>query len=467
MAGGQGSVLFLFLVYVLAARALGAAGFGDFTLGMTIATVFMALPAWGTSRYASILAARDSGRTAEILSSSIGLTLLLALVSFPLVWLTSVLATPREVVAWVALLIGVDLLAREYAILLRLLLRVHDAFLVDMLTVFAERGLMVVGAIAVLLIEPDPRYLAGAFAAGRVAGAAVTTVLFVRRVGGFYPRFDFPPLRDLWRGGTPIAVRRAIGSLSFRVDTLFLGVMRSASEVGWYGTVYTLMDGVVMLPSIVTGSLGPTLSANFGEGRRDVVIRLYQRGLKYLVTVGMFVAAVFAVLADFVVATLYGSEFAPAATALRILSVTVVFIFVRRHATEVLDNVDRRSATAWIFGAGLVINVTLNFALIPRFGYLGAAAATVVTEGYLMTAMLWTLHRAAYAGSLVRTLRAPVLATVLHVITMWALLESPLVACAAGGIVYLAGLTLLGAWDDKDWLIFQGVVTRIRGRVEW
>jgi hypothetical protein len=83
-----------------------------------------------------------------------------------------------------------------------------------------------------------------------------------------------------------------------------------------------------------------------------------------------------------------------------------------------------------------------------------------------MTAMLWTLHRAAYAGSLVRTLRAPVLATVLPVITMWGLVESPLVAGAAGGIVYLAGLTLLGAWDDKDRLIFQGVVTRIRGWVE-
>jgi O-antigen/teichoic acid export membrane protein len=165
----------------------------------------------------------------------------------------------------VALLLGVDLVARECATLLRLLLRVHDAFLVEMLTVFAERAFMVVGALAVLLIEPDARLLAGALAAGRVSGAAVTTVLFVRRVEGCSARFEVPSLRGLWRGGTPLAVRRAIGSLSFRVDTLFLGVMRSASEVGWYGTVYMLMDGVLMLPTIVTGSLGPTLSANFGE----------------------------------------------------------------------------------------------------------------------------------------------------------------------------------------------------------
>lgn len=43
-------------------------------------------------------------------------------------------------------------------------------------------------------------------------------------------------------------------------------------------------------------------------------------------------------------------------------------------------------------------------------------------------------------------------------------MESPLVAGVAGGIVYLGGLTLLGAWDDKDRLLLQGVVARVRGR---
>ena len=465
MAGGQGSVVFLFLVYILAARALGAAAYGDFTLGLTIATIFMALPAWGTGRYASILAAREPERTSAILAGSLGLTLLLALGYFPLVWLTSSLVTPRTAVAWVALLLGADLLTREYSILLRLLLRVHGGFLDEMVTVYAERGFMVVGALAVLLVDPSPVRLAGALAAGRTAGAVVTTVLFVRRVGAFSLRLERGLLRHLWSAGTPIAVRRAVGQLNFRVDTLLLGVMRSASEVGWYGTVYTLMDGVVMLPSIVTGSLGPTLSANFAEGQRDVVARLYQRGLKYLLYVGIFLAAVFAVLADVVVADLYGSEYAPAAAALRILAVSVVFIFVRRHATEVLDNVDLRSATAWIFGAGLLMNVVLNLVLIPRYGYLGAATATVVSEGYLMGAMLWTLHRSAYVASFMRTLFAPAIAIVPPALLMWRLADSPFLAVTASAIAYLATLTLLGVWDETDRLALRSAAASLRKRL--
>lgn len=466
MAGGQGSIVLLFLIYVLAARALGAAGYGDFTLGMTIAMLLMALPAWGTARYASILAARSPERTRLIVAEGVGLICLLALVYFPLVWLTSTLVTSREAVVWVALLLGLDLISREVSILLRLLLRVHDAFLIDMVSVYAERLLMVAGALVVLIVAPEPAWLAGALAAGRVGGTAVTAVLFVRRVGGFVPRFRLEPLRELWRGGTPIAVRRAIGSLSFRVDTVFLGAMRSATEVGWYGTVYTLMDGFLMLPSIVTGSLGPTFSANFAEGRRDVVIRLYRRGLKYLLAAGVFVGAAFAVLADFVVETVYGSEYAPAAAALRLLSVTVIFIFVRRQATEVLDNVDLRSTTAWIFGVGLLVNVVLNLMLIPRYGYLGAAAATVVTEGYLMAAMLWSLHRASYGATFFRILGPPALAIVLPVLIMWLVPVSPLVSGPIAGVVYLAGLTLLGVWDDKDRMLLSTLTHRGKAEAE-
>lgn len=463
VAGGQGSVLLLFVTYILAARVLGAAGYGDFTLGMTIALLLMALPAWGTARYTSILAARDPGRTLEIVSGGAGLILVLGAAYLPLVWLTASLVSPSAVVVQVALLLGVDFITREVSILLRMLLRVHDAFATEMTTVYAERVLMFVIAVATLVAAPGPVPLAMALMAGRSAGTAVTIVLFARRVGRFWPRFQLRALRDLWRGGTPIAIRRAIGSLSFKLDTVFLGAMRSSVEVGLYGTVYTLMDGVLMLPTVVTGSMGPTLSANFAQDRHEVVGRLYRRGLKYLVLAGLFLAAVFAVLSEAVVDLLYGAEYARSAAALRILSISVVFVFVRRQATEVLDNVDLRSTTAWIFAAGLLVNVVLNFVLIPPFGYLGAAAATVVTEGYLMAAMLWALHKASYTSEWLRSFGAPALAMAVGVVPMWLLRDSPAAAVAACAVTYLVGLTALGVWDDKDRLVLEGVAAKFRG----
>ena len=455
-------MLLLFVTYILAARALGAADYGDFTLGMTVALLLMALPAWGTARYASILAARDPERTVQILSGAVGLILVLGAVYLPLVWLTATLVGPGVVVVQVALLLGVDFITRELSILLRVLLRVHDAFDTEMVTVYAERVLMFGAALAVIFFAPGPVALATALMAGRLGGTLVTTALFVRRVGRFWPRFELGALRHLWRGGTPIAVRRAIGSLSFKVDTVFIGAMRSSTEVGLYGTVYTLMDGVLMLPTVITGSMGPTLSANFAHGRQEVVGRLYRRGLRYLVLAGLFLAAIFAVLSDAVVEMLYGAEYAGSADALRILSVSVVFVFVRRQATEVLDNVDLRSTTAWIFAAGLAVNVLLNFLLVPRFGYLGAAAATVVTEGYLMAAMLWALHRASYRSGWLRSFGAPTLAMIFGAAPMWVLRDRPFLAVVVSAGVYLGGLTALGVWDAKERRMAQDLAARVR-----
>lgn len=68
----------LFLVQILAARVLGVEAFGRFTLGFTVATLLLMLPAWGSNRYTLIMASRDPGRMNHLISDNLGLTALLS-----------------------------------------------------------------------------------------------------------------------------------------------------------------------------------------------------------------------------------------------------------------------------------------------------------------------------------------------------------------------------------------------------
>jgi O-antigen/teichoic acid export membrane protein len=458
---GQGSVALLFLIYLLAARVLGEAAFGQFSLGMSVALVLLALPAWGTARYASILAARDPERTADVLAPSVGLMALLALIYLPAVGISAALIADNEIVTWVALVSGVDFLAREHGQLLRFLMRVHGAFAADTISVFAERGLMVLASIGVLLLAPDPVLLAAAFAGGRTLGVLVTGALYRSRVGPLRVRFDAPSLMRIFSGGTPIAIRRGLADLTFRLDMLFLGAVRGPSEVGWYGSVQRLMDGVVMVPNVVTESFAPTLSANFAQGRRDVIQRLYQRGAKYLLLGGLFLAAVFVVLPDPLIRMLFGEDYAPAADALPLLAPAVVFVFLRRMATEVLDNVDLRSTTAWAFAAGLAASVAANALLVPRYGYLGAAAATSLSQGTLMGVLVWSAFRAGHAPLRWRHVGCAVVSVGLAAAVMRTLVGVPILALAAAGATYLISLTLLRVWDEKDLGLARDLFRRV------
>ncbi|CAN5169511.1 flippase [soil metagenome] len=464
VALAQGSVAALYGIYIVAARVLGNAGFGEFTLALTIAILLGILPGWGTNRYTAIIAARKPRETADLVATNLGLTVLLALFYLPLVGLIAVLVGKTATVLFAALLLAGDVLARNYANLLRLIFRARNMFALEPLTAFAERTAMIAGAAVVLWVCPSPTALAGSFVAGRALGALFTTRVYLRRVGPLNLRFRSPGQRHMLAAGTPLALRGGLATLSFRIDTLLLGTMRSTVEVGLYGAVYKLIDGVLMLPTVVTGVLGPSLSAAHGADRRDVVLRLYRRGMHYLLIGGLFLTVATAVLAEPMVRVLYGDQYLSAAPALRLLAFAMLFIFLRQQAVEVLDNVDLRGATVGVFAVSLSVNLLLNLMLIPRFGYLGAAGSTVVTEALVTGAMIWTLRRAGYSAGLLREVPRPAAAAAVSALVMLLLIAHPFPAVFAGVASYLVILTVLGTWDEKDRLFLRQLIRYPRGR---
>jgi O-antigen/teichoic acid export membrane protein len=107
--------------------------------------------------------------------------------------------------------------------------------------------------------------------------------------------------------------------------------------------------------------------------------------------------------------------------------------------------------------------VVLNIILVPRYGYLGAAASTVVTEAILMGGMMWALSQAGYASRFLHYLRAPALAIAAPLSLMWVLAGTPVLAGLAAAVTYFLGLTLFGAWDDKDRSLVANILSRRKG----
>src|SRR5207302_976595 len=78
---------------------------------------------------------------------------------------------------------------------------------------------------------------------------------------------------------------------------------------------------------------------------------------------------------------------------LRILSLGIVFLFANSAFTAMLFAIDRQDLFAWTTGIGVVVNVGLNLALIPLYGYLAASVTTVVTEAVISVAGWWFVAR--------------------------------------------------------------------------
>jgi O-antigen/teichoic acid export membrane protein len=93
---------------------------------------------------------------------------------------------------------------------------------------------------------------------------------------------------------------------------------------------------------------------------------------------------------------LFGPDYANSEYALRILALALAIAFVNNAFIGALSASDRQSSFTWAAGWSLLVNLVANLALIPTFGYVGASAATVLTEIVLGVAA-WILT-ARYIG---------------------------------------------------------------------
>ena len=95
---------------------------------------------------------------------------------------------------------------------------------------------------------------------------------------------------------------------------------------------------------------------------------------------GAAVALVVAGPAGWLVTLFYGPSYAAATPAFRVLLVAAPLFFLNYALTHQLIGWDRQKVYAGVSAAALVANLTLDVALVPRFGLVGAAWATVATE---------------------------------------------------------------------------------------
>ena len=110
---------------------------------------------------------------------------------------------------------------------------------------------------------------------------------------------------------------------------------------------------------------------------------------------------------------LYGEKFHNASNGLIILLLGFIFMFLNHVLHAILISIDHQKILAPLVFIGLTTNVGLNLVFIPRYGFLGAASATVI--GSMAAFTLGYLYLGKVYGwcSLGNTLCKPLLAAVI------------------------------------------------------
>lgn len=260
-------------------------------------------------------------------------------------------------------------------------------------------------------------------------------------------------VRRLLAAGLPLALAFTITTVYAQLDIVLLQLFRNFQVVGWYSAANKYIDAVAWVPQSAMGAVFPALSLLAASDRRRLVFA-YEKSYKMLAILGLPLAVGIGVTADSIVHFTRGFE--ESIPALRILAPSVVLIFVNNAFIYTLTAINRQLDFTRLALFSLVVNVALNLALIPPYGYLGAAAASTITEVALFAGGWWLLRRHLASLSIVGSI-APVLISGLAMgIVVYLTRSWPLaIVVILGAAAYLAALLLLRALNPEEWSIVR------------
>ncbi|MFT7247183.1 MAG: O-antigen/teichoic acid export membrane protein [Candidatus Azotimanducaceae bacterium] len=191
-------------------------------------------------------------------------------------------------------------------------------------------------------------------------------------------RFSLAMAKRLMRDAWPLLLSAVAISLYLKIDQVMIRNMLDAGSVGHYAAATRLTEAFYFLPVAIAASVFPAVV----NVRNDPV--LFQRRLRHLYTLlvwmGVAIALPLAFLSAELIQFLYGDAFAPSAGVLVIHSWSSVFVFLGVASSNYLiaENMTMKSFYRTLLGA--IVNVLLNLVLIPRYGIIGAAFATLLAQ---------------------------------------------------------------------------------------
>lgn len=190
----------------------------------------------------------------------------------------------------------------------------------------------------------------------------------------------------------PIALRRFIRRVGFRIDTILLNFLRSNIEAGLFHGAYKIMQGLMFVGEGLVVAVFPVLSRHYVHAKKSMD-ELYERSFRLLSVAGIFLGIIFFSFSQDMITLVLGKKYLPAESVLKILSGLVVLMFLTKLAERMLIVGKKQLVSTLITTLAVAINVIFDLILIPVMGVVGAAVATLLAEIALFALGLYYTYR--------------------------------------------------------------------------
>ncbi|NAY91236.1 oligosaccharide flippase family protein [Muricauda sp. JGD-17] len=189
-------------------------------------------------------------------------------------------------------------------------------------------------------------------------------------------KFNFALSKDMINESWPLILSGFAISVGLRIDQIMLKEYVSLERLGIYSVGVRLAELSAFIPMALMKSFFPRLVSSVGNQNDDLIIKV----IRFIFYFLCLIAFIVSIMSNFVIKILYGEEFMDSALILTILIWTIPLTFLGIITNKLLT-IKKYQKTIFLKQISLtIVNIVLNLVLIPSYGIIGAAFATLIAD---------------------------------------------------------------------------------------
>ncbi len=191
-------------------------------------------------------------------------------------------------------------------------------------------------------------------------------------------------LSRVFQNTWPFGLAAFFHLIYFQSDIILIKYIVGDNEAGIYNVAFTIMVAVYMFPSVLYQKFLLPKLHRWANHDKDKFHEVYRKGNIAMLLLGLIAMFLVWVLSSWAIPFIFGNEYQDSILILNILAVSSPIIFVAFSAGATLVTQEHMKLKVKLMGTVALINLVLNFILIPLYGAAGAAVSTVVSNLILL-----------------------------------------------------------------------------------
>jgi O-antigen/teichoic acid export membrane protein len=183
----------------------------------------------------------------------------------------------------------------------------------------------------------------------------------------------------IWlRSSLPFMLISGLYLVNQQTDIIMLGSLGSAKETGIYKIASYLSEFISFFLTAMNISIAPTIAKLWHTGKIVELQEVITRSIRLITLITLPLTGILLFFSDWIL-LLFGREFIQGGPALKVLCLSQFFNTSMGSVGLILNMCNHESLTAWGVGLSAILNILLNWYLIPLWGLNGAATASAAS----------------------------------------------------------------------------------------